>query len=88
MKPMKAVMMPLLAGCGVLALAGCGGGQEQTALRAELESVRAMAEAADEKATAALAAAQDAETEAAAAAAAAVTASEKADRIFRANLRK
>ena len=76
-----------LAG-SMLLLAGCSNNSEIDALRSEIASVRAIAEGADQKATAAQAEAAAASAAAEQAAADANVASEKADRIFRANLRK
>ncbi len=73
---------------GVALLAACASPQDIEALRSEIASVRALAEGADRKASEALAAAQQAQEDAAAARAEAQAASEKADRIFRAGLRK
>ena len=84
----------ILLGVGTLSLltlgaCSSGGGQDPNdALRSEIASTRAIAEEADRKATAALAAAEAAASDAASAATEARTASEKADRIFRAGLRK
>ena len=72
----------------VLVLGGCSNKGEIDALRSEIASVRAIAEGADAKATAAQSEAAAASAAAAQAADDAKVASEKADRIFRANLRK
>ncbi len=77
-----------LAGGALLALGGCVSQTDVEALRAEIAGVRATAEAADDKATRALATAEQAAADAAAAKQEAAMASEKADRIFRAGLRK
>ncbi|HFD15887.1 MAG TPA: hypothetical protein ENJ38_06240 [Rhodospirillales bacterium] len=78
----------VLAGGALLALGGCASRTDIEALRSEIAGVRATAQAADEKATQALAKADQAAADAAAAKQEAAMASEKADRIFRAGLRK
>jgi outer membrane murein-binding lipoprotein Lpp len=70
-----AAVMPLLA------LGGCASSSSVEQLRQEVASVRAIAQAADQKATNAQATAQQALQEAR-------LANEKADRIFREGLRK
>ncbi len=74
----------------LLTLGACSSDKEDpnAAMRSELASTRAVAEEADRKATAALAASEAAAANAESAALEARTASEKADRIFRAGLRK
>ena len=72
----------------LLGLAGCATKGDVDSLRQEIAGVRAVAESADQKATAAQAQAQKAAGDASQAAADARTASEKSDRIFRQNLRK
>lgn len=85
---LKSTTIVLLALGSGLALSACQHGDQHEALRAEIAAVRAIAEGADQKATAAQAEAQQAAAAADQAAQEAQTASEKADRIFRANLRK
>ena len=84
---LSTVALAGLAG-SMLMLSGCSNNAEIDALRAEIASVRAIAEGADQKATAAQSEASAASAAAADAAEEARVASEKADRIFRANLRK
>jgi uncharacterized lipoprotein NlpE involved in copper resistance len=69
-------------------VAGCATRGDVDSLRQEIAGVRATAEAADQKATAAQAAAEKAAADASNAAQQAQMASDKADRIFRQGLRK
>lgn len=87
MKLKSTSLVVLAIGSSVL-LSACQHGGEHEAMRAEIAAVRAIADGADQKATAAQAEAQQAAAAADQAAQEAQTASEKADRIFRANLRK
>lgn len=79
----------ILAAIAPMALvAGCATKGDVDSLRQEIASVRATAEAADQKATAAQATAEKAAADAANASQQAQMASEKSDRIFRQGLRK
>jgi uncharacterized lipoprotein NlpE involved in copper resistance len=84
----KTVLTTTLLFGSLVLLGGCASRGDVEALRSEIAGVRATAQAADEKATRALAAAEEAKADAAAAREEAAAASEKADRIFRAGLRK
>lgn len=72
----------------LLAVGGCATKGDLDALRAEVASVRTLAQSADQKATAAQASSQQAAADAARAANDAQVAGEKADRIFRSGLKK
>lgn len=65
----------------LFALAACSGSSDQDSLRSEIAGVRATAQAADQKATEALATAQRAAQDAA-------MANQKVDRVFNSGLRK
>ncbi len=80
----------MMSGAAVMlmALSACTTGGDVDSLRAEIASVRAIAEAADQRSTTALAEAQAASASADRAAADAAEAGRKADEIFRAGLRK
>jgi hypothetical protein len=84
----KRVLMLGAAGVMLLTLSACATRGDVDELRSEIASVRAIAQAADQKATAAQAEAQAASAAADIAAADAAEASRKADEIFRAGLRK
>jgi outer membrane murein-binding lipoprotein Lpp len=81
-------LMPATVAVALLGLAGCATNGDVEALRSEIAGVRATADAADQKATAALAESQKASASADQAAEEARMAGEKADRIFRSGLRK
>lgn len=81
------LMMSAAAGM-LLALSACATRGDIDELRAEIASVRAIAESADQRASAAQAEAQAASAAADRAAADSAEASRKADEIFRAGLRK
>lgn len=85
---LKSTSLMMLAIGSTALLGACQHGDQHEALSAEIAAVRAIAEGADQKASAAQAEAQQAASAADQAAQEAQTASEKADRIFRANLRK
>lgn len=86
---MRMTLLPATAvAVALLGLSGCASRSDVDALRSELAGVRATAEAADRKATEALANSQKAQAAAEQAAEEARMASEKADRIFRQGLRK
>ncbi|HRY23110.1 MAG: hypothetical protein H6852_11105 [Geminicoccaceae bacterium] len=72
----------------LLALGACSNSNEMDAMKSQIASAQATANAADQKATQALAEAQAASAAADLAAADAAEASRKADEIFRAGLRK
>ena len=72
----------------LLALGACSDSKEMDAMKAQISSAQATANAADQKATQALAEAQAASAAADLAAADSAEASRKADEIFRAGLRK
>jgi outer membrane murein-binding lipoprotein Lpp len=78
----------LAAAMPLLIMGGCASRGDVDTLRQEIAAVRAVAETADQKATAAQAAAERAAADSARAAEEASLASEKADRIFRSGLRK
>lgn len=84
----KRVLMLAATGVMLLTLSACATRGDVDELRSEIASVRAIAQAADQKATAAQAEAQAASAAADIAAADAAEASRKADEIFRAGLRK
>ena len=85
---LKSAKFALMAVASTALLSACQHGNHHDDVMAEIAAVRAIAEAADQKASAAQAEAQQAAAAADQAAAEAQTAGEKADRIFRANLRK
>ncbi len=84
----KRLVMISCAAVMAMGLSACATRGDVDALRAEIASVRAIAEGADQRSSAALAEAQAASASADVAAAEAAEASRKADEIFRAGLRK
>lgn len=88
MKKMHGIAPAAAITVALLALSGCASSSSVSSLRDEVASLRAAQQATDAKATNALATAQKAAADAAQAEATANAASQKADQIFRAGLRK
>ncbi|MFZ1426740.1 MAG: alanine-zipper protein [Geminicoccaceae bacterium] len=88
MKKMHGIAPAAAITVALLALGGCASRGSVESLREEVASLRTAQQATDAKATNALATAQKAAADAAQAEASADAASQKADQIFRAGLRK